>query len=122
MIELAGYLDSWIPDLDKTPGDSLEPHTRFMAELYVLLEGEDGRNAPLEKSLRPQFEIQGTGAKGTMTFPEETDKVYPGENVYVEIALEKAVAIEQRLRFTFADGGKTIGVGVVGVILGYRRQ
>jgi elongation factor Tu len=94
------------------PG-SIHPHTRFQAEVYVLTKEEGGRHTPFFPGYRPQFYIRTTDVTGSITLPENTEMVMPGDNVQMGVELITPVAIEQGLRFAIREGGRTVGAGVV---------
>jgi elongation factor Tu len=94
------------------PG-SINPHTRFQAEVYVLGKEEGGRHTPFFPGYRPQFYIRTTDVTGSITLPEGTEMVMPGDNVQMGVELITPVAIEEGLRFAIREGGRTVGAGVV---------
>src|ERR671921_570031 len=94
------------------PG-SIKPHTRFQAEVYVLGKEEGGRHTPFFPGYRPQFYIRTTDVTGSITLPENTEMVMPGDNVQMGVELITPVAIEEGLRFAIREGGRTVGAGVV---------
>jgi elongation factor Tu len=94
------------------PG-SINPHTRFQAEVYVLGKEEGGRHTPFFPGYRPQFYIRTTDVTGSITLPENTEMVMPGDNVQMGVELITPVAIEEGLRFAIREGGRTVGAGVV---------
>jgi elongation factor Tu len=94
------------------PG-SINPHTRFQAEVYVLAKEEGGRHTPFFPGYRPQFYIRTTDVTGSITLPEGTEMVMPGDNVQMGVELIVPVAIEEGLRFAIREGGRTVGAGVV---------
>ena len=98
------------------PG-SIDPHTRFQAEVYVLGKEEGGRHTPFFPGYRPQFYIRTTDVTGAITLPENTEMVMPGDNVQMGVELITPVAIEEGLRFAIREGGRTVGAGVVTKIL-----
>jgi elongation factor Tu len=97
------------------PG-SINPHTRFQAEVYVLGKEEGGRHTPFFPGYRPQFYIRTTDVTGSITLPENTEMVMPGDNVQMGVELITPVAIEEGLRFAIREGGRTVGAGVVTAI------
>jgi elongation factor Tu len=98
------------------PG-SIKPHTKFKAEVYVLTKDEGGRHTPFFTNYRPQFYFRTSDVTGTLTLPTGVEMVMPGDNVTVEIELQKSVAMDKGLKFAIREGGRTIGSGiVVGVI------
>jgi elongation factor Tu len=94
------------------PG-SINPHTKFQAEVYVLGKEEGGRHTPFFPGYRPQFYIRTTDVTGTITLPEGTEMVMPGDNVQMGVELITPVAIEEGLRFAIREGGRTVGAGAV---------
>ncbi len=97
------------------PG-SINPHTKFTANVYVLTKEEGGRHTPFFPGYRPQFYIRTTDVTGSIKFDGEM--VMPGDNVVMEVELIAPVAIEQGMRFAIREGGRTVGAGVVDKILG----
>jgi len=98
------------------PG-SITPHTKGKAEIYVLTKEEGGRHTPFFSGYRPQFYFRTTDVTGILTLPEGVEMVMPGDNLSVEIALQKAVAMEAGQRFAIREGGRTIGAGRVTEII-----
>ena len=98
------------------PG-SITPHTGFQAEVYVLSKEEGGRHTPFFSGYRPQFYIRTTDVTGEVTLPAGVEMVMPGDNVTLEVALDKPVALEEGSRFAIREGGRTVGAGVVTKIL-----
>jgi elongation factor Tu len=94
------------------PG-SINPHTKFQAEVYVLGKEEGGRHTPFFPGYRPQFYIRTTDVTGQITLPEGTEMVMPGDNVQMGVELITPVAIEEGLRFAIREGGRTVGAGAV---------
>jgi len=94
------------------PG-SIKPHTKFKAEVYVLTKDEGGRHTPFFTNYRPQFYFRTSDVTGTLTLPAGVEMVMPGDNVSVEIELQKSVAMEKGLKFAIREGGRTIGSGIV---------
>jgi len=94
------------------PG-SITPHKKFKGEVYVLSKEEGGRHTPFFNGYRPQFYLRTTDVTGSVTLPEGTEMVMPGDNVTVDIELITPVAIEDGLRFAIREGGRTVGAGVV---------
>jgi elongation factor Tu len=97
------------------PG-SIHPHTKFQAEVYVLAKEEGGRHTPFFPGYRPQFYIRTTDLTGSITLPEGTEMVMPGDNIQMGVELITPVAIEEGLRFAIREGGRTVGAGVVTAI------
>ncbi len=98
------------------PG-SIHPHTHFKGEVYVLTKDEGGRHTPFFNNYRPQFYFRTTDVTGTITLPEGTEMVMPGDNVTITVKLITPIAIEKGLRFAIREGGRTVGSGVVSEII-----
>ncbi len=98
------------------PG-SITPHTKFMAEVYVLKKEEGGRHTPFFTGYRPQFYFRTTDVTGVANLPEGTEMVMPGDNVQMEIELIQPIAMDQGLRFAIREGGRTVGSGVVSEVI-----
>ena len=98
------------------PG-SIKPHTKFLAEVYVLTKEEGGRHTPFFKGYRPQFYFRTTDVTGAIELPAGTEMVMPGDNVQMTIELIIPIAMEEQLRFAIREGGRTVGAGVVTKIL-----
>jgi len=98
------------------PG-SITPHTKFKAEVYVLTKDEGGRHTPFFTNYRPQFYFRTSDVTGTLTLPQGVEMVMPGDNVSVDVELQKAVAMEKGLRFAIREGGRTIGAGLVSEVI-----
>src|SRR6201991_5204509 len=98
------------------PG-SITPHTDFTAELYVLTKEEGGSHTPFFTNYRPQFYFRTTDVTGMVKLPEGTEMVMPGDNVSIEVALISPIAMEEKLRFSIREGGRTVGSGVVSSII-----
>ncbi|MBU0730963.1 MAG: elongation factor Tu, partial [Proteobacteria bacterium] len=98
------------------PG-SITPHTKFMAECYILSKEEGGRHTPFFNGYRPQFYFRTTDVTGIVTLPEGVEMVMPGDNVTVEGALITPIAMEDGLRFAIREGGRTVGAGVINKII-----
>ena len=94
------------------PG-SIKPHTKFKAEVYVLTKDEGGRHTPFFTNYRPQFYFRTSDVTGTLTLPTGVEMVMPGDNVTVNVELQKSVAMEKGLKFAIREGGRTIGSGIV---------
>ena len=94
------------------PG-SINPHTAFQAEVYVLAKEEGGRHTPFFPGYRPQFYIRTTDVTGAIELPAGTEMVMPGDNVEMGVELITPVAVEEGLRFAIREGGRTVGAGVV---------
>jgi len=98
------------------PG-SVKPHTKFKAEAYILTKDEGGRHTPFFTNYRPQFYFRTTDVTGTVTLPEGTEMVMPGDNVTMDVELIAPIAMEEKLRFAIREGGRTVGAGVVSEIV-----
>jgi len=98
------------------PG-SINPHTEFEAEVYILTKDEGGRHTPFGKGYKPQFYIRTTDVTGEVTLPEGTEIVMPGDTVNIKVALIQPIAIEEQMRFAIREGGRTVGAGVVTKII-----
>ena len=94
------------------PG-SINPHTRFEAQVYVLSKDEGGRHTPFFPGYRPQFYVRTTDVTGSIGLPEGMEMVMPGDNVTMKVELIQPVAVEEGLRFAIREGGRTVGAGVV---------
>jgi elongation factor Tu len=97
------------------PG-SITPHTEFTSEVYVLSKDEGGRHTPFFANYRPQFYFRTTDVTGEVVLPEGTEMVMPGDNVQLGVKLIAPIAMEQGLRFSIREGGRTVGSGVVASI------
>ena len=93
--------------------NSVSPHTKFTAEIYVLSKEEGGRHTPFFTGYRPQFYFRTTDVTGIMDLPEGVEMVMPGDNVTITGNLTKPIAIEEGLRFAVREGGHTVGAGIV---------
>jgi len=92
---------------------SVNPHTEFEAEVYVLKKEEGGRHTPFFAGYKPQFYIRTTDVTGEVTLPEKTEMVMPGDTIHFKAKLVAPVALEEKMRFAIREGGKTVGSGVV---------
>jgi elongation factor Tu len=97
------------------PG-SILPHTKFECEVYVLSKDEGGRHTPFFNNYRPQFYFRTTDVTGSVTLPEGTEMVMPGDNVSMSVELIAPIAMDDGLRFAIREGGRTVGAGVVASI------
>ncbi|NQT97726.1 MAG: elongation factor Tu [Candidatus Marinimicrobia bacterium] len=97
--------------------NSITPHTRFKAKVYVLKKEEGGRHTPFFTGYRPQFYFRTTDVTGVATLPAGTEMVMPGDNVEMEVKLITSIAMDQELRFAIREGGHTVGAGVVTEII-----
>ena len=98
------------------PG-SINPHTKFTAEVYVLSKEEGGRHTPFFNGYRPQFYFRTTDVTGSVELPAGTEMVMPGDNIGITVQLIQPIAMEEGLRFAIREGGRTVGAGVVAKIL-----
>ncbi|MCP4255452.1 MAG: elongation factor Tu, partial [Candidatus Scalindua sp.] len=98
------------------PG-SINPHTKFEAEVYVLSKDEGGRHTPFFKGYRPQFYFRTTDVTGAVQLPEGVEMVMPGDNLKFEVELIAPIAMDEGLRFAIREGGRTVGAGVVAKII-----
>jgi elongation factor Tu len=98
------------------PG-SINPHTKFEAEVYVLSKEEGGRHTPFFNGYRPQFYFRTTDVTGSCDLPEGTEMVMPGDNVKMVVSLIAPIAMEEGLRFAIREGGRTVGAGVVSKVV-----
>ena len=96
---------------------SVNPHTKFEAEVYILTKEEGGRHTPFFANYRPQFYFRTTDVTGTVQLPEGTEMVMPGDNLKFTVELIAPIAMEDGLRFAIREGGRTVGSGVVSKIL-----
>ncbi len=97
------------------PG-SIKPHTEFTSEVYVLSKEEGGRHTPFFANYRPQFYFRTTDVTGEVILPAGTEMVMPGDNVQLGVKLIAPIAMEQGLRFSIREGGRTVGSGVVATV------
>jgi elongation factor Tu len=98
------------------PG-SINPHTKFEAEIYVLGKDEGGRHTPFFKGYRPQFYFRTTDVTGAVELPEGVEMVMPGDNLKFVVDLIHPIAMDEGLRFAIREGGRTVGAGVVSKII-----
>ncbi|QOG12711.1 elongation factor Tu [Arcobacter sp. FWKO B] len=96
---------------------SITPHTKFECEVYILSKEEGGRHTPFFSGYRPQFYVRTTDVTGSVTLPEGTEMVMPGDNVKMTVELVAPIAMEEQTRFAIREGGRTVGAGVVSKIL-----
>ncbi len=94
------------------PG-SIQPHTKFVGQVYVLSKDEGGRHTPFFNNYRPQFYFRTTDVTGVISLPEGVEMCMPGDNVDMNVELITPIAIEKGLRFAIREGGRTVGSGVV---------
>ncbi|OKY24809.1 elongation factor Tu, partial [Thalassotalea sp. PP2-459] len=98
------------------PG-SINPHTKFESEVYVLTKDEGGRHTPFFKGYRPQFYFRTTDITGAVELPEGVEMVMPGDNLKFVVELINPIAMDEGLRFAIREGGRTVGAGVVSKII-----
>ena len=98
------------------PG-SITPHTNFEANVYILTKEEGGRHKPFFPNYRPQFYFRTTDVTGTITLPEGTEMIMPGDNTEMTVELGKPIAMDEGLRFAIREGGRTVGAGRVTKII-----
>jgi len=98
------------------PG-TINPHTKFEAEIYILSKDEGGRHTPFFKGYRPQFYFRTTDVTGACELPEGVEMVMPGDNIKMEVELIAPIAMDEGLRFAIREGGRTVGAGVVAKII-----
>ncbi len=98
------------------PG-SVNPHTKFECEVYILSKDEGGRHTPFFNNYRPQFYFRTTDVTGACDLPEGTEMVMPGDNIKMIVTLINPIAMEEGLRFAIREGGRTVGAGVVAKII-----
>ncbi len=96
---------------------SITPHTTFETEVYILTKEEGGRHTPFFKNYRPQFYFRTTDVTGSVTLPEGTEMVMPGDNTKLTVELISPIAMEEGLRFAIREGGRTVGAGVVSKVI-----
>jgi len=97
--------------------NSVKPHAKFKAEVYVLSKEEGGRHTPFFNKYRPQFYLRTTDVTGEIKLPDGVEMVMPGDNITIEVNLINTVAMEKGLRFAIREGGRTVGAGQVTEIL-----
>jgi elongation factor Tu len=95
---------------------SINPHTLFEAEVYILSKDEGGRHTPFFKGYRPQFYFRTTDVTGDVELPEGVEMVMPGDNIKMKVRLINPIAMDEGLRFAIREGGRTVGAGVVAKI------
>lgn len=98
------------------PG-SINPHTKFKAEMYALSKEEGGRHTPFFSGYRPQFFFRTTDITGVLTLEEGVEMIMPGDNATINVELINPIAMEKELRFAIREGGRTVGAGVIGEIV-----
>ena len=98
------------------PG-TIQPHTHFKGQVYVLTKDEGGRHSPFFSNYRPQFYFRTTDVTGVIQLPEGVEMVMPGDNIEMEVKLITPIAMEEGLRFAIREGGRTVGAGAVAKII-----
>ncbi|ADG09972.1 elongation factor Tu [Caulobacter segnis] len=98
------------------PG-SITPHTKFVAEAYILTKEEGGRHTPFFTNYRPQFYFRTTDVTGIIKLREGVEMIMPGDNAELDVELITPIAMEEKLRFAIREGGRTVGAGVVAKIV-----
>ncbi len=98
------------------PG-TINPHTKFKAEMYALSKEEGGRHTPFFTGYRPQFFFRTTDITGVLTLDEGVEMIMPGDNASINVELINPIAMEKELRFAIREGGRTVGAGVIGEIV-----
>ena len=96
--------------------NTITPHTKFEAQVYVLTKEEGGRHKPFFDGYRPQFYFRTTDVTGTITLPEGVEMVMPGDHVTMTVELIHPIAMEEGLQFAIREGGHTVGAGTVSKI------
>lgn len=96
--------------------NSVNPHTEFTAQIYVLTKEEGGRHKPFFTGYRPQFYFRTTDVTGIINLPEGSEMVMPGDNITVTVSLISPIAIEEGTKFSIREGGRTVGAGTVASI------
>jgi elongation factor Tu len=97
--------------------NTIKPHTKFKASVYILTKEEGGRHTPFFKGYRPQFYFRTTDVTGTAELPAGVEMCMPGDNVVLEVELIIPVAMEKELRFAIREGGRTVGAGVISEVI-----
>ena len=119
-VEIVGLMDAPRKDIERgqvlAAINSIKPHTKFSAEVYVLKKEEGGRHTPFFNGYRPQFYFRTTDVTGNISLPAGVEMCMPGDNIQMEIELITPIAIEEGLRFAIREGGRTVGSGVVASI------
>ena len=98
------------------PG-SIQPHTEFEAEVYVLSKEEGGRHTPFFNNYRPQFYMRTTDVTGTIELQGGAEMCMPGDNIAMKVTLITPVAIEEKQRFAIREGGRTVGAGAISKVI-----
>ena len=92
---------------------SINPHTKFKGQVYILSQEEGGRHKPFFNGYRPQFYFRTTDVTGAVTLPEGTEMAMPGDNLEINVEMIQPIAMEEGVRFAIREGGRTVGAGVV---------
>jgi elongation factor Tu len=95
----------------------INPHTKFVAETYILTKEEGGRHTPFFSNYRPQFYFRTTDVTGSVKLPDGVEMVMPGDNLTMEVELIAPIAMDEGLRFAIREGGRTVGAGVVSKVI-----
>ena len=112
-----GTIPAALFDLGIYPAAVPAPDSRVTGEVYVLSKEEGGRHTPFFNNYRPQFYFRTTDVTGSISLPEGTEMVMPGDNVSMTVKLIAPIAMEEGLRFAIREGGRTVGAGVVAKII-----
>src|SRR5256714_2510322 len=97
--------------------NSVTPHTKFKANVYVLTKDEGGRHTPFLNGNKPKFYFRTTDVTGTVKLPSGVEMVMPGDNIEMEVELMMPIAMEKEVRFAIREGGRTVGAGVVPAVI-----
>jgi elongation factor Tu len=92
--------------------NSIKPHKKFQAQVYVLSKEEGGRHTPFFNGYRPQFYVRTTDVTGAIKLPEGVEMVMPGDNIEMTVELIQPVAMEEGVKFAIREGGRTVGAGI----------
>lgn len=97
--------------------NTITPHTKFEAQVYVLTKEEGGRHKPFFDGYRPQFYFRTTDVTGSISLPEGTEMVMPGDHITMTVELIAPIAMEEGLQFAIREGGRTVGAGTVAKVI-----
>jgi len=97
--------------------NTITPHTKFEAKIYILSKEEGGRHTPFFKGYKPQFYFRTTDVTGEVVLPQNIEMVMPGDNIKINVILISPIAMEEGLHFAIREGGKTVGAGIVSKVL-----
>jgi elongation factor Tu len=97
--------------------NSIKPHKKFEAKIYVLSKDEGGRHTPFFNNYRPQFFFRTTDVTGSIQLPEGVEMIMPGDNIDLTVELISDIAMDEGLRFAIREGGRTVGAGAVAKII-----